>query len=83
MYDNEISNLIPEIKAPLDILFAKATVNYESKILSGFFPSKLQAYPKIKDLESFTSIMSIEITMAIQLVLIIGKNKGAQFGFKE
>ena len=46
MYDNEISNLIPEIKAPLDILFAKATVNYESKILSGFFPSKLQAYPK-------------------------------------
>ena len=29
MYDHEISNLIPEIKVPLGILFAKAGVNYD------------------------------------------------------
>ena len=28
MYDNEISNPIPEIKAPLDILFENVGVNY-------------------------------------------------------
>ena len=59
MYDHEISNLIPEIKVPLGILFAKAGVNYERKMPSGFFPSKLQACPRIEDLESFTFIMSM------------------------